>query len=814
MGSNRRGKDDRIEFGGKFMFEKFKEDLLSTGYIHRPLPLHEEKSLEYLNSNKKVLKSQIICRMDNLDKWTNVGQGEMSFTTERSILGKGSIRLKSPTIMESWPPGAPLDGDYSNYGTVCATYFVGGENWEEYNRIKFCVYPSCDGVRNVHMTFALKNEGKNKIPDIYGREGFHVVNLKNNQWNECTIEVADIPRDKITEISFYYFINGKDTSTGEFMQYDIGGIELELIDSPEISHGWIPSKNRIIYSTTGYSLSRPKTAIASELECEDFQIINSGNGEVVFTGKVQNINTLLGDFKYMDFSSFNAVGEYKIKAGKASSDVFVINNNVWDASIWKTINFLFCERCGFPVPNKHGSCHRDILAVHNGKTLIFNGGWHDAGDVSQQLLQSAEITYSLFEMAEEVKTNDKQLYLRLLEEAEWGLDFLLKTRFGDGYRATSVGITIWSNGLIGDMDDMKARVHNQAYENFLCSGIEAYISSYLEMDDMLAQRALDCAKEDFEFAMKRYEEVGFGERPIFWEHSYMTSESLYMATASWAASMLYKVTKDEYYAEKAVEFINYVVDSQCIEIFNEQYPIRGFFYRDKSKKVIQHFNHQAREHVYMQALVLICETQPEHKKFNLWKKSIELYGDYIKDLIHFVKPYSMLPSGVYKIDEAMDEESFYYQHLLVGDEAKDDYIKQLKNGIMLDEKHYLKRFPVWFSFRGNTAIILSMGKCASLCGNFLKDKDLLSIAEEQLQWLVGKNPFGQSFMYGEGNSYAQQYAVLPGEMAGELPVGIQTKDNEDLPYWPQMNNATYKEVWTTAAGRWLSIISDLYKGEK
>ncbi len=42
-----------------------------------------------------------------------------------------------------------------------------------------------------------------------------------------------------------------------------------------------------------------------------------------------------------------------------------------------------------------------------------------------------------------------------------------------------------------------------------------------------------------------------------------------------------------------------------------------------------------------------------------------------------------------------------------------------------------------------------MGKASSLCGKFLGDKDLIYAAEEQLQWIVGKNPFAQSLMYGE-----------------------------------------------------------------
>lgn len=73
------------------------------------------------------------------------------------------------------------------------------------------------------------------------------------------------------------------------------------------------------------------------------------------------------------------------------------------------------------------------------------------------------------------------------------------------------------------------------------------------------------------------------------------------------------------------------------------------------------------------------------------------------------------------------------------------------------------------------------------------------------------NPFGQSLVYGEGYDYAQQYSVQTGEMVGEMPVGVQTFENGDEPYWPQFTNATYKEVWVGLAGKWMDILVDFYK---
>ena len=123
----------------------------------------------------------------------------------------------------------------------------------------------------------------------------------------------------------------------------------------------------------------------------------------------------------------------------------------------------------------------------------------------------------------------------------------------------------------------------------------------------------------------------------------------------------------------------------------------------------------------------------------------------------------------------------------------------------------LRNFPVWFSFRGNTAVMLSMGKAAALLGHYFGDEELLQLGREQMYWMWGKNPFGQSLIYGAGSNYCRQYAVLCGECVGEIPVGIETYGNEDVPYWPQNNNATFREVWIGAASRWLLLCADCVK---
>lgn len=538
-----------------------------------------------------------------------------------------------------------------------------------------------------------------------------------------------------------------------------------------------------------------------------FELVDAITGKAVFNGKINNQKSTIGNFQTLDFTAFDIPGSYKIRTGTQETPAFLIGENIWDNSLWRVLNFIFCQRCGYPVPGKHGTCHTDLCAVHNGMKISYGGGWHDAGDLSQQTLQTGDVTYNLLEAYNRFKDTNPLLAARMLEEAEWGLEFILRTRFGDGYRASSVGLLIWLDGIFNTIDDISTvRTQNLAFNNFLYAGYEAYAAMTIDRDPMLQEYLVRIAKEDFEFAMKRHKEIGYGEFIHFYEHGYNTSESQYMATISWTASMLFKLTKEQKYADLAAEYIRFTLDCQRKEPLEDANKTKGFFYRDKSRQSIVHYIHQSREQVYMQAMTLLCETQPEHPDYKKWSESIQLYGDYLKGLMQYTAPYGMLSSGVYHINEYQDSVSFYRLHLFPPNNAKELYTEQVKKGVKLDKEHYMKRFPVWFSiFNGNTAIHLSTGKAAAICGKFLNDETLLNIGREQMYWTVGKNPFGQSLIYGEGHNYPQMDSFSSGEMVGEMPVGIRSLDNEDVPYWPQTNNACYKEVWVTSAGKWISL---------
>jgi hypothetical protein len=127
----------------------------------------------------------------------------------------------------------------------------------------------------------------------------------------------------------------------------------------------------------------------------------------------------------------------------------------------------------------------------------------------------------------------------------------------------------------------------------------------------------------------------------------------------------------------------------------------------------------------------------------------------------------------------------------------------------MGDGYYLKAFPVWFARRGNYGPLLSQAKALATAAHLRGDWAAAELAQKQLQWIVGRNPFVQSTMYGEGYDWTQQYSVSTGDIVGALPVGIQTRGNSDLPYWPAQNCYVYKEVWVHSTGRWLWLMQDL-----
>jgi hypothetical protein len=192
-----------------------------------------------------------------------------------------------------------------------------------------------------------------------------------------------------------------------------------------------------------------------------------------------------------------------------------------------------------------------------------------------------------------------------------------------------------------------------------------------------------------------------------------------------------------------------------------------------------------------------------------WYSAIVLHSKYYQQAAATLDaPYDVLPAAIYRESEVrLIPQTEKWRPLRAAD--RDTYLEQVHRGVPLGGDYYLRRFPVWFNFRGNSSVLLSEAKALSAAAQVRGDLDADDLAQRQAQWLVGRNPFSASIMYGEGYDWTPLYSVRSGQMVGALPVGVETKGNNDAPYWPTQICWTYKEVWTQPVGEWIWLMRDL-----
>jgi len=800
------------------MNEVLRKILDNTQDVHTIIPIDEGETAEKRMLEKQVLESRIIDDMESLEHFVPITPwAKLELTSERFLIGTRCLKMSCPTNLDTWDTERG-HGQGRIYDIPSAYRKIDNEDWTDWNRISVWIYPDSKGMKSLNFRIQLHNDGEHKVPDIYDREGGHNFNLKADCWNHIILEMPYVARDKIIGISFDYDMVGHEPDAVDHATWYIDNLELQKVKC-DVFEGWIPAEDRISYSNSGYQTGSHKTAIASDIDAKTFKLIETKTGRVVLEKAIDNIDNKLGKLQVMDFSEVIDEGEYIIVAGSLSTRVFTIANDVWESSVWKVLNFFLVLRCGHEVVGKHRACHTDMLLTHNGKSVVANGGWHDAGDLAQGMNNTSEATQALFTLALSLKGKNDRLYKRVLEEAKWGLDYVIKTRFGDGYRASYSSCSIWTDGIIGTDDDIVSVPTRCAYANFDASYAMALGAKALAtIDPDYAAYALKIAKEDFTLGTQILEELeddvfAFGNQAQFNRGDYITPQI--NSIACLAGTELYDITKEDYYKEKAIAHSLNVVACQQREYTTWEKPMIGFYYEDKNHSLIWHHNHMSYAYLPDLAMSTLCKAFPQDENYMLWYSALKLSGINYTTIGKYTAPYGVVPSGIYHIDEAINQTARVIPNhpIMNSDGSKDitdNYGAKVAKGFPLGDGYYLRVYPVWFSFRGNYNVILSDGKASAEVAGMTNNLDLYNLSQRQFEWIVGKNPMAQSTLYGEGYDYIQLYAVQPGQTVGAISVGMQSNGDNDEPFWPQVNNATYKEVWVCSATKWMWGMSNSF----
>ncbi len=241
----------------------------------------------------------------------------------------------------------------------------------------------------------------------------------------------------------------------------------------------------IVIDQFGYRPNAEKTAvIRSPQEGGDtvpdfspgavYQVIDEATGTAVFKGSPASFNegkvdSASGDkVWWFDFSSVTAPGRYYVldSAKEIRSFSFSIANDVYNETLKQAMRVFFYQRAGFEktanfagadwadgashvkaYQDTHARIYNDRLNDATAKDL--SGGWYDAGDYNKYTAWTANYVEQMLLMYLErpkAFTDDYGIpesgngIPDLIDEAKWGMDWILKMQNDDGSVLSVLGL--------------------------------------------------------------------------------------------------------------------------------------------------------------------------------------------------------------------------------------------------------------------------------------------------------------------------------------------------------------------------------------
>ena len=226
----------------------------------------------------------------------------------------------------------------------------------------------------------------------------------------------------------------------------------------------------------GYKPNNSKVAIwcsKEEKPLKTFQIVDAKTKKIAFTASAGKPFGAYGPFTQtyrLNFSKFMKPGRYYLQAGDAKSPEFEIGNDVYKGTADFCLRYMRQQRTGFN-PFLKDSCHTHDGYVLYGESAGIKdsthqdvvGGWHDATDYLQYSTTSSNAVYHLLmayrdspnSFSDEKMANGldgKNGIPDILDEARWGLDWLLKMHPKDDWLF---------NQIADDRDHISMRIPKQ-----------------------------------------------------------------------------------------------------------------------------------------------------------------------------------------------------------------------------------------------------------------------------------------------------------------------------------------------------------------
>jgi hypothetical protein len=582
---------------------------------------------------------------------------------------------------------------------------------------------------------------------------------------------------------------------------------------------------KVVTNHVGYEDDKAKHAIIvtdHKLNITTISLIDVKTGKTVysnkpiFSGPVDKWKNW--QFWTIDFSPFTTDGTYKLQIDlpgrSVSSYPFLIERNVLEQSTLSNIVYYFKGQRSSGLLDK--ADRHLVLAGKTADTIDVHGGWYDAtGDYGKHLShlsfsnyfnpQQISLTaWSLFKtyalLSTRPGTDFRQIDRRILDEAMYGADYLARIQAKDGsfYRSvSSPGPGKLPKDRVIQADEGSYRIKqtkDAAFSKNLTSknwrsyqasyrsggGIAiaalAMASAYPTSGDFNNADYLKAAENAFDFLEKDNLLMDYdGKENIVDDYCALS-----------AATELYKVTHKDVYQNAAKK--------RAASLMNRLVTWRNYKNYWRADNNDRPFFHPADAGLPLVSLIGYYPYAAPEMQEQI-KKTIKQSMDFELAITHEVNNPFGYSRQLVQDTLGNRRSSFFFPH---GSDAS----------------------PWW---QGENARLSSMATAARMAAGLFKDDksyhdQLESFALDQLNWILGLNPFDSCMLQGTGHNNPAygffgtfEYTNAPGGIVNGITSGLNDENDIDfnVPYTVTGKDYDWRwaEQWLPHAAWYLLAVS-------
>jgi Glycosyl hydrolase family 9/Cellulase N-terminal ig-like domain len=529
-------------------------------------------------------------------------------------------------------------------------------------------------------------------------------------------------------------------------------------------------QNPISVNHVGFMTEAYKTFIISSPPEEEFSVyeLKDNTHTQVYSGRLYRANgSELGEGWIGDFTDFKKEGIYQIRCGALQGRCFIICDNPYEIPMRLLVNFFEWQKCGDNTSGWNAPCHLDDgIIAETGEHRDYSGGFHQSGDHRKWASGTSLALIGLTQFA--LNHSSRWDHGCVAELIQWGSTYFQKLMREDGGIVDSSFIPIGWGAREYYLSD------TQATSMWNILRFQAVASEFFKSGDKLvSDKCLAAARRIWDHMTspaRSYElynhphlpPIGHEGANVYYHGEYKDS-ALELSHRLCAAISMHRATGDSRYLEDACACATKLAGLQIggDVIAN---PAAGCFRNDPASDLF------ANVYFYLwntSAPIGFCdilEAKPNHPNAKLWKQCIYNIAEQNR-IISKRNPWGLAPATWYMEDHYPFTVPAFYSFSNIAEATRKGYpgghALSVENASIDTSCNYRYYHYVYNMELAATGIF--MKKAASI----LEDPDYLNIAQRQLDWILGSNPFDASSI--EGVGYNQPHRGVFGEFFPPVP---------------------------------------------